>query len=144
MLRRRMIPTVWDEMDRLQREMNRLFDSYDRGGLPTAGFPSMNVWMNDEGAVVTAELPGVEVKDLDISVVGEALTLSGERKAEGLPKDSVYQRQERGFGRFTRTIDLPFTVEANKVQASLEKGILRILLPRAEQDKPKKIVVKVN
>ena len=144
MFRRRMIPTMWDDMNRLQREMNRLFDSYDRDGMPAAGFPAMNVWMNDEGAVVTAELAGIDVKDLDISVVGETLTLSGERRAEGLPKDSVYQRQERGFGKFTRTIDLPFTVEANKVQASLEKGILRILLPRAEQDKPKKITVKVN
>jgi len=133
---------MWEEMNRLQREMNRLFEGVDRGWAPVAGFPAINVWLNEEGAVVTAELPGVDVKDLEINVVGETLTLSGERKAEDLPKDSVVHRQERGIGKFTRTVDLPFSVESNKVQATLEKGILRILLPRAEKDKPRKIAIK--
>jgi HSP20 family protein len=142
MLRRRFVPHMWDEMDRLQREMNRVFETFDRTWTPAAGFPAMNVWMNEEGAVVTAELPGVNVKDLEINVVGETLTLSGERKPVELPKGAVYHRQERGQGKFTRTIDLPFNVDSGKVQATLEKGILRILLPRAEQDKPRKILVK--
>jgi HSP20 family protein len=133
---------MWDEMDRLQREMNRVFESFDRGYAPASGFPAVNVWMNEEGAVVTAELPGVNVADLEINVVGETLTLSGGRKPVELPKDAVYHRQERGMGKFTRTIELPFAVESGKVQATLEKGILRILLPRAEQDKPRKILVK--
>jgi HSP20 family protein len=133
---------MWDEMERLQREINRLCESVDRGWTPAGGFPAVNVWMNDEGAVVTAELPGVEVKDLEIGVVGETLTVSGERKLEDLPKDAVYHRQERGAGKFTRTVDLPFQVDGARVQATLEKGILRILLPRAEQDKPRKITVK--
>ena len=142
MLRRRYVPSLWGEMDRLQREMNRLFDSYERTPSSLAGFPAMNVWMNEDGAVVTAELPGVDVKDLEISVVGETLTLSGERKLEDLPKDATYHRQERGYGKFTRTIDLPFMVDSGKVQATLEKGILRILLPRTEKDKPRKVLVK--
>jgi len=142
MLRRRYIPSMWDEMERLQREMNRLFEGVDRGWTPTSGFPAVNVWMSDEGAVVTAELPGVDVKELEIGVVGETLTITGERKPEDLPKDAVYHRQERGAGKFTRTIDLPFQVDGGKVQATLEKGVLRILLPRAEQDKPRKITVK--
>jgi len=133
---------MWDDMDRLQREMNRVFESFDRSYTPAAGFPAMNVWMNEDGAVVTAELPGVQVKDLEINVVGETLTVSGERKPADLPKDAVYHRQERGQGKFTRTVDLPFAVDSGKVQATLEKGILRILLPRAEQDKPRKIVIK--
>jgi len=133
---------MWDEMERLQREMNRLFEGVERGWTPSSGFPALNVWMNDEGAVVTAELPGIEVKDIDISVVGETLTLTGERGLEDLPKDAAYHRQERGVGKFTRTIDLPFQVDGTKVQATLEKGILRVLLPRAEQDKPRKITVK--
>ena len=135
MLRRRTIPSMWDEFERIQREMNQLMDTMDRRSWP-AEFPAMNLWLNDEGAVVTAELPGVDVNDLNINVVGETLTLSGERKLENLPKDSVYHRQERSMGKFTRTIDLPFTVDAGKVQATLEKGVLRILLPRAEKDKP--------
>jgi HSP20 family protein len=142
MLRRRYIPSMWDEMDRLQREMNRLFDHYDRPELPLAGYPAVNVWMNDEAAVITAELPGVDVKDLDISVVGETVTLSGERNRDDLPKDVTYHRQERGIGKFSRTIDLPFSVDAGKVQATLEKGILRVLLPRSEKDKPRKVIVK--
>lgn len=142
MLRRRYIPSMWDEMERLQREMNRLFESIDRGWMPASGFPAVNVWMSDEGAVVTAELPGMEAKDLDIGVIGDTLTITGERKPEELPKDAVYHRQERGAGKFTRTIDLPFQVDSSKVQATLEKGVLRILLPRAEQDKPRKITVK--
>jgi len=133
---------MWEEMNRLQREMNRLFEGVDRGWAPVAGFPALNVWMNEEGAVVTAELPGVDVKDLEISVVGETLTLTGERKAEDLPKDAVVHRQERGIGKFIRTVELPFSVESNKVQATLEKGILRILLPRAEKDRPRKIAIK--
>ena len=142
MLRRRFVPNMWNEMDRLQRELNQVFETFDRTYSPAAGFPAMNVWMSEEGAVVTAELPGVNVKDLEINVVGETLTLSGERKAQDLPKDATYHRQERGVGKFTRTIELPFNVESGKVQATLEKGILRILLPRAEQDKPRKIMVK--
>ncbi len=142
MFRQRSVPSVWDEMDRLQREMNRLFEDFDSGTQPIAGFPAMNVWMNEEGAVVTAELPGVNVNDLDIRVVGQTLTLSGERKMEDLPKDAVFHRRERSKGKFTRTLDLPFLVDSEKVQATLEKGILRILLPRAEQDKPRKISVK--
>jgi HSP20 family protein len=142
MYRRHFVPSMWDEMDRLQREMNRVFETFDRTYTPAAGFPAMNVWMNEDGAVVTAELPGVNVKDLEINVVGETLTLSGERQPANLPKDAVYHRQERGQGKFTRTIDLPFNVDSGKVQATLEKGILRILLPRAEQDKPRKIMVK--
>jgi HSP20 family protein len=142
MLRRRYIPSMWDEMDRLQREMNRLFDHYDRPELPLAGYPAVNVWMNDEAAVITAELPGVDVKDLDISVVGETVTLSGERNRDDLPKEVTYHRQERGIGKFSRTIDLPFSVDAGKVQATLEKGILRVLLPRSEKDKPRKVIVK--
>jgi HSP20 family protein len=141
MLRRRTIPNMWDEFERIQREMNQLMDTMDRRPWP-AEFPAMNLWLNDEGAVVTAELPGVVVNDLNINVVGETLTLSGERKLDDLPKGSVYHRQERSIGKFTRTIDLPFTVDAGKVQATLEKGVLHILLPRAEKDKPHKILVK--
>jgi len=141
MLRRRSIPTVWDEFERLQREMNQFYDAYDRHSWP-AGFPAMNLWLNNEGAVITAELPGVDVKDLDVDVAGDTLTLSGERKVDDLPKDAVYHRQERSLGKFTRTINLPFTVDSGKVQAALEKGVLRILLPRAEKDKPHKIMIK--
>ena len=134
----------WQEMERLQREMNRLFSSavpnLGLGTSPT--FPAMNVWTNNEGAVVTAELPGVNPEDVDISVVGDTLTLTGLRQPEALQEGEKYHRQERGYGKFTRTIQLPFAVEADKVEAVFKHGILHISLPCAETEKPKKIAVK--
>ena len=134
----------WREIDRMQREMNQLLQ-----GLPAfsssrvaPSFPAINVWLSEEGAVVTAELPGVKPEDLDISVVGETLTLTGSRQPEELKEGEKYHRRERRFGKFTRTFQLPFTVEANNVDAKFDKGVLHIALPRAEAEKPRKISVK--
>jgi HSP20 family protein len=129
-------------MDRLQREMNRLFDNYGGQRSRVApGYPAVNAWTNPDGAVVTAELPGVDPESIDINIVGETLTLSGQREPEQLPEGARYHRQERGHGRFVRTVQLPFQVEAERVGAKFEKGVLEITLPRAEADKPKKIKV---
>jgi len=92
--------------------------------------------------VITAEVPGVSADEIDISVVGETLTLSGERKPEDLEGGVRYHRRERGGGRFSRSIELPFRVDADKVEAAYDKGILRVTLPRAEADKPRKITVR--
>ena len=134
----------WRDMARLQNEMNRLFsDTFALSGGRTApGYPAMNVWTNEDGAVITAELPGVSAENIDISVVGDTLTLSGTRKPEELKEGEKFHRRERSFGNFTRSFQLPFSVETNKVDAVFEKGILLISLPRAEVDKPKKIAVK--
>ena len=135
----------WQEVERMQREMDRLFNTFSGGRdrLQAApSFPAMNVWTNPEGAVLTAELPGVNPEDIDISVVGETLTLTGTRQPEELQEGEKYHRRECGYGKFTRTFQLPFAVEADKVDAVFEKGVLHISLPRAEADKPKKISVK--
>jgi HSP20 family protein len=132
-------------MERLQRDVNRLFyDSFAQAGgrVGPATYPVMNVWSNEEGAVVTAELPGVEVENIDISVVGDTLTLSGSRQAEELNEGEKFHRRERGFGKFSRSFQLPFRVESDKIEATFEKGVLHISLPRSEADKPKKIDVK--
>jgi HSP20 family protein len=137
--------TPWEEMNRLQREINRVFNSdFPSPFQPAPGFPAMNIWTSEEGAIVTAEVPGIEIKDLEISVVGETLTLSGERKAEEVKEDMHYHRQERGYGEFTRSIELPFPIDPNQVEAVLEKGILTVTLARTEAAKPKKIVVKAS
>jgi HSP20 family protein len=104
----------------------------------------LNLWVGEDDQVVTAELPGFLLKDLEISVLGSSLTISGDRTAEGLPETAENHRQERMFGKFSRTIELPYPVEVNKVEAALEKGLLTIHLPRAEADKPKKIKVKAS
>ena len=130
-------------MDRLQREMNRLFNDYQPSRLNAApSFPAMNIWTNEEGQVITAEIPGVEIEDIEISVTGETLTISGSRKVEELEENSHYHRRERGHGKFKRSLQLPFPVQTDKVEASIEKGVLTISLPRAEEDKPRKIAVK--
>jgi HSP20 family protein len=141
--RRSTVPTVWDEMERLQRQMNRLFDDFNPGdGHSFPDFPAVNLWSSSEGAMLTAELPGVKHEDIDISVVGDALTLTGKREPEKVGKDVRFHRQERSFGQFVRSIELPFTVDANKVEAVFEKGVLYVHLPRTEAEMPKKISVK--
>jgi HSP20 family protein len=134
----------WREMERLQREMNRLFTnastSLDDACAPS--YPAMNVWTSQDEAIITAELPDVNPKDIDISVTGDTLTVSGTRQADELPEDAVYHRRERGCGKFTRAFQLPFPVESGKVEAAFDSGVLQISLPRLEADKPRKIAVK--
>lgn len=104
-------------------------------------FPTFNVWANEEGAVVTSELPGVRLEDLDIVASGKTISIKGARK-EGSDEEGVrYLRRERPEGEFNRSIELPFQIDSAKVSASLSKGVLEITLPRAESDKPRKITV---
>jgi len=139
----RQVPNVWQEMDRFQREMNRLFRSTRGAQLhPAPSFPAMNIWANEEGQVITAEIPGVEPQDLDISVTGEVLTLSGNRKQETVGDSTTFHRRERGYGTFKRSIQLPYPVQTDKIEAGFKNGVLSISLPRAEEDKPRKITVK--
>jgi HSP20 family protein len=141
MLRRYYSP--FREFERLQQEMNRLFDGTRESAFRSApGYPAMNIWVNDDEAILTAELPGIDPDDLDISIAGETLTLSGEYKPEELPENAKVHRQERAYGSFTRSFQLPFVVDAGKVEAGYARGILQARLPRAEADKPKKIAVK--
>jgi len=132
----------WRDIEQIQREMNRLFRTVSAGPQVAPGYPAINVWANDEGLVVTAELPGVKADDIDISVVGNTLTLSGQRQPDKLKNGEKYHRRERRQGKFTRTFELPFGIEANKVNALFERGALHISLPRAEDEKPRKIAVK--
>lgn len=136
----------WTEMQRLQQEINRLFNDApaDTRGSGAAGYPAMNIWTDPEGAIVTVELPGINAEDIDISVQNDTLTLTGSRQSNGLQEDEIYHRRERRYGRFTRSFQLPFHVEAGKVEAVFDKGILQVSLPRAEADKPKRITVKAG
>jgi HSP20 family protein len=129
-------------MERLRREMNRLLSGHLSGTAVASGFPAMNVWTNEDGAVVTAELPGIDPKGIDISVNNDTLTVTGCRQPQELQEGVTYHRRERGCGSFSRSFQLPFQVEAGKVSASFERGVLQITLPRAEADKPRKIAVK--
>lgn len=135
--------TTWDpfsELRTLQREMNRLFEG-SATGMASRSLPALNLWSDGEQALVTVELPGVDPKEIDISVLRDELTLKAERKAPELGEEIVCHRAERETGRFVRSLRLPFDVENDKVSASYERGVLTIKLPRAESTKPKRIAI---
>ena len=132
------------EMERLRREMNRLFaDAFRSTGLHAApAYPAVNVWINEDSALVTAELPGCTVDDIEITVADDTLTMKGRRAEDELPEGATYHRRERACGTFSRLLTLPFKIDASKVEAKFENGVLEVKLPRAEEDKPKRIAVK--
>lgn len=125
--------------------MRRMGDQLDRAVLapPSAqGYPAVNVWRGAEAVAVTAELPGVEAGDVDLSVKDGALTIRGERKPPERGEKAAFRRRERAFGRFSRAVRLPFPVDAENVEARLENGVLQILLRRRAEDMPRRIEVK--
>lgn len=143
MYRRYRTPSIWREMNQLQNEMNRLFEDYSpRRTRSAPGFPAMNVWADENSVLITAEVPGIDPKEIDVNVLGDTLTVSGSRTADDLPEETRYHRRERGYGKFTRSLRLPYTVDVKNVDAKFKNGVLNIKLPRAEADKPKKITVK--
>lgn len=137
---------VWNPWRRL-RDLEEQF-SRMLGESPvrrSAAFPAVNIYTNADGAVVTAELPGVEPDALDVSAMGATLTVKGERKIEdGGESRRAWHRRERAGGRFVRTIELPFTIDPESVEARFVNGVLRVQVARPEKDKPRKIQVKVS
>jgi len=132
----------FSEMVRLRNDMNRLFSG---GAYPFLSvYPAVNIWMNDRGVVMTAELPGIDADKLEVSVLNDTLVLSGASASETLKDEENYHRKERNEGKFSRTIQLPFKVNDKKIEARYEKGLLRMILPREEAEKPKKIHIKAN
>jgi len=130
----------WRTLDRLNRAATSMFAP------STSEFPLVNVWMNGDVTIITSELPGVEPKDVDISVAGKTVTLRGSRTTTNgdACKGECQHRHERWSGSFSRSIDLPFTVDQDKVRARFAKGVLQLALPRAESDKPRKITIKTE
>jgi len=122
----------------LREAMNELFSGVSG---TVHEFPPVNVYTNDNGAVVKAELPGVNLENIELSVVNNTVTLKGNRGGEELKQDSRNLRQERLRGPFARALNLPFKVDASQVTAQLDKGTLTVTLPRAESDKPRKISI---
>ncbi len=126
----------WREFEYINREVFRTLSPVQ------VEFPLVNLWKNEDKVVVTTEMPGVESEGVEINVTGKTITLRFERKPEELKDGEAYTRRERRYGEFKRTIELPFNVQSDKVEAKFSKGILYIELPRAEAEKPRKITVK--
>jgi HSP20 family protein len=137
---------LWSPLQQLQGELNRLFDRYAGGESPAPGgaFPPLNVWEEGDAVFVEAELPGLDLKDLEIYVTGgNQLALKGERRPVALDR-GVWHRREREYGGFARTLTLPYPVDADKVEARLENGVLLVRLARHESARPRKIPVKAE
>jgi HSP20 family protein len=133
---------TWDptrEFGLLPDELNALFSGASGA---VHEFPAVNVWSTDDEACVTAELPGIDASELEISVMGDTLTLRAARRPHELQQNEKFHRRERMHGRTQRTVKLPFRVEPDKVDASMTDGVLMVRLPRAEVDKPRKIAIK--
>ena len=134
----------------LQREIDRLFDDFSRGfpTFPSFGdgkaelLPSMDVTETDKQIQITAELPGLEEKDVQINVADNLLTIRGEKKSEKEEKDKDYRLIERSYGSFERTLELPDGVNADAIQASIAKGVLTVTVPKPAPAQSKKIEVK--
>jgi HSP20 family protein len=133
---------VQSEMHRLRREMEQVFGRFTGNGLTAPAYPPLNVWEAGENVCVEAELPGMDLNDLEIYINGgNQLSIKGERKLPELGQGS-WHRRERGYGAFARVLDLPSAVDADRVQAEFKHGVLTVTLPKTEASKPRRIEVK--
>jgi HSP20 family protein len=137
----------------LQREVDRLFDDFGRGfptlswpTFPSIGkqdmMPSMDVTETDKEIELTAELPGLEEKDVQVNLADNVLTIRGEKKAEKEEKDKNYHLVERSYGSFERSIELPEGIDPAGIKASIAKGLLKVTVPKPAPAQAKKIDVK--
>ena len=140
-------PKVFSEpdsdFDRLRQGMEWLFDSFTS---PTPAFtsrvfPSVTITEDKDHYYLRAELPGVKSSDLDISVMGAQVSIRGERKIPVEKGEFSYHRREREEGSFRRTISLPMEIDSQKVSAEMNQGILKVILPKHEKAKPRKVQI---
>lgn len=147
--------SVWNllkEMDQLQSQLGELFRFNSVGGWPRMAFlpgvsarhyPMMNVFSDEQNIFVEALAPGLDTETLKVTAVRDKLTISGE-KARIKVASEKFHRNERSAGRFTRSIELPTSIDPNNVQAEYTNGILKITLPKSEETKPRQIEIKLN
>jgi HSP20 family protein len=143
---------IWKnkEIDKMRRDVERLFDrmwmefgSTLSSGVTTLG-PSLDIFETDETVIVRVELPGVDPEDVQISVSDRTLRLSGEKKAETVRKNARFHHVERHFGSFSRTVQLPCPVEAEKIEATFRKGVLMIVMPKCMEKKKRGVKLKIT
>jgi HSP20 family protein len=138
------------EMLDLREGINRMFNEFypttgagEAEAFPAWGWhPAVDIYDEEDKVVIQAELPGIDKKDISVDVKGRMLTLKGERKSEKEVKEENYYRRERSFGKFERAFTLPGDVDPNKVKADFKEGVLKIEIPKSEEQKPKCIEVR--
>ena len=140
---------AFDRFAALRDELDRLFDRslgpvvFRSPGSFSRWAPALDVYQDKDQFTVVAELPGFKKEDIDLSLHNGVLTISGERKQEEKKGEEGY-RNERFFGRFQRSVTLPAGVDGNKVKATYQDGVLKVVLPKAEEAKSKQIEVSVD
>jgi HSP20 family protein len=138
----RELRTMQDQMNRmLDMAWNREFGEELKEGVWQ---PPVDIYEDEQSVVIKAEVPDVEQKDIEVRIENNTLTLKGERKHSSEIKKENYYRVERYFGQFQRSFSLPQSIDQDKVQATCEKGILTIILPKRDEMKPKQISVEVK
>jgi HSP20 family protein len=138
----RELTTLRDEMDNLWRRFLEEWPSTELFGREWA--PAFDVLETKENIVVKAEIPGMEAKDIDISLVGDTLTVKGEKRQETEEKNENFHRVERNYGAFSRSIRLPGDVQSDKIKANCKNGVLKITLPKSEETKKREIKIRVG
>ena len=140
---------AFGELGSLRRDMDKLWDRF-AGETPFAKtfgetwLPSVDISETKDDFVVKAELPGLDAKDVNVSISGDVLTIKGEKKSEEEEKDEHYHCVERYSGSFQRVFQLPSGVKADKIDATFDKGVLKVTLPKLEEAKKKEIEIKVK
>jgi HSP20 family protein len=135
----------WDPFQDLlaiQDEMNRFFGRARRGQAGRVWAPALDISERKDAYVVSVEVPGVKPEDLDITLEDGLLTIQGERQFASESSEEQFHRVERRYGSFRRSITLPSQVQADAIEASFDNGVLEVLVPKAEEAKPKKITVR--
>jgi HSP20 family protein len=145
----------FEEMEALRREIDRAFADFGRGenplykvaflpGIGPRRYPLINLSEDKDRLYIEALTPGVDPKSLNVTVMQNRLTLSGEKSPIGSDvKPEAFHRNERASGKFLRTLDLPVEVDDSSVEAEYKNGLLRVTVPKAEKAKPKQITVNV-
>jgi len=143
--------TAWHpttEFAHMQREIDRMFDCFRGDTLDEEAsrtlMPSVDIVERENNFSIKVDLPGVDKKDVKITVQNDVLTIKGEKKQESEKKDESYHRVERCYGSFQRSFTLPASVASDNIDASFDNGVLSINIPKLEEAKPKEIEVKVK
>jgi HSP20 family protein len=139
------------ELNTLQNEMNRLFNTFSDTPLPNGGtvgqrrwLPAMDLAETENDFVLRADLPGLSEEDVNIELEDNVLTISGQRKSEHEERKEGFHRVERGYGSFTRSLTLPEGVNAEAIKAGFDRGVLEVHIPKPEERKPRKVAISVG
>ena len=133
----------FSDMRRVQNEMNRLFDGLGTSRRATV-YPPVNFWAGQDSVVRTAELPGLTEKDIELTVKDTLVSIKGTYPDPDEGEDTTWYRRERPAGSFSRSVELPFRVDSDRIEARFRNGVLTIEMQRPENDKPKRIEIKAS